>query len=65
MGIRYGRASTDPLPPLLLRRSLEVLNATLKEFINMKMLTGVKTMARVRHKQTQIKMFTQLTHIDR
>ena len=37
----------DPNATLLLRRSLQVLNAVLKEYAAFKMLTGVKTMGKV------------------
>lgn len=43
---RYSNASPDAT--LLLRRSLQVLNAVLKEYAGFKMLTGVKTMGEVR-----------------
>ena len=43
---RYSNAA--PNASLLLRRSLQVLNAVLKEFAGFKMLTGVKTMGKVR-----------------
>ena len=43
---RYANAS--PNASLILRRSLEVLNAILKEYAAFKMLTGVKTMGQVR-----------------
>ena len=42
---RYTNA--DPNATLLLRRSLQVLNAVLKEYAAFKMLTGVKTMGKV------------------
>ena len=40
--------NSNPNASLLLRRSLEVLNAVLKEYAAFKMLTGVKTMGQVR-----------------
>ena len=38
----------DPNATLMLRRSLQVLNAILKEYAGFKMLTGVATMGKVR-----------------
>lgn len=38
----------DPNATLMLRRSLQVLNAILKEYAAFKMLTGVATMGKVR-----------------
>lgn len=43
---RYSGA--NPSATLVLRRSLELLNAVLKEYAAYKMLTGVKTMGQVR-----------------
>ncbi|KAI0719492.1 ARM repeat-containing protein [Cerioporus squamosus] len=40
-------SNTAPNASLLLRRSLEVLNAVLKEYAAFKMLTGVKTMGKL------------------
>ncbi|KAF9008940.1 armadillo-type protein [Cyathus striatus] len=44
---RYSTDLEDHEDTLILRRSLKLLNSILKEFANMKMLTGVKTMAAV------------------
>ena len=40
-------SNTIPNATIILRRSLEVLNAVLKEYAAFKMLTGVKTMGQV------------------
>ncbi|TFK29370.1 ran binding protein 11 [Coprinopsis marcescibilis] len=42
---RFELSSRDPHQLLLLRRSLQVVNSTLKELASAKMLNGVKTMA--------------------
>lgn len=46
------RYSGSAVPQILvtLRRGLEALNASLKEFVNMKMLAGIKTCGTVRSK---------------
>lgn len=44
---RYVQRSTAPRDALMLRRSLQLINATLKEFAHIKMLNGVKVMAQV------------------
>jgi hypothetical protein len=48
MNSRYGAVSANH-SPVLLRRALEALNAILKEFINIKLLSGIKTMGMVGH----------------
>lgn len=45
MEARY--STGDPNATLMLRRSLQVLNAILKEYAAFKMLTGVHTMGKV------------------
>lgn len=44
---RYANRDEDPQTTLKLRRSLNLLNGILKEFASIKMLNGVKTMAKV------------------
>jgi hypothetical protein len=44
---RYANRDEDPRNILKLRRSLNLLNGILKEFASIKMLNGVKTMAKV------------------
>lgn len=44
---RYANRDEDPRTTLKLRRSLNLLNGILKEFASIKMLNGVKTMAKV------------------
>lgn len=46
--LRYNSQVVDPRVTLMLRRSIQVLNEVLNEFLNYKMLTGVKTMGNVR-----------------
>jgi hypothetical protein len=45
---RYTTMEQDPRNVLMLRRGLKLLNGILKEFASIKMLNGVKTMAKVR-----------------
>ncbi|KAI0755466.1 ARM repeat-containing protein [Irpex lacteus] len=48
MNARYGSGSTNPSHSgVLLRRGLEAMNAILKEFIHIKMLTGIRVMAKI------------------
>ncbi|KAF9464415.1 armadillo-type protein [Collybia nuda] len=44
---RYSNRDEDPRTTLKLRRSLSLLNGVLKEFASIKMLNGVKTMAKI------------------
>jgi hypothetical protein len=44
---RYEQNLIDPRDTLMLRRSLQLANAILKELASIKMLNGVKTMATV------------------
>lgn len=44
---RYVQHSADPRDAVMLRRSLQLINAILKEFASIKMLNGVKVMAQV------------------
>ncbi|RDB22808.1 Importin-11 [Hypsizygus marmoreus] len=44
---RYFAMSEDPRETLMLRRSLKLLNGVVKEFASIKMLNGVKTMAKL------------------
>ena len=44
---RYVQNSTDPRDALMLRRSLQLVNAILKELSSIKMMNGVKVMANV------------------
>ena len=44
---RYEQNLNDPRDTLMLRRSLQLVNAILKELASIKMLNGVKTMAAV------------------
>lgn len=46
---RYTSMDEDPRNVLMLRRGLKLLNGILKEFASIKMLNGVKTMAKVRY----------------
>jgi hypothetical protein len=46
MQARYS-GNAAPESQIALRRSLEILNAILKEFTNMKMMTGIRTCGRV------------------
>jgi hypothetical protein len=45
--IRYSTLSSDPQHTLILKRSLKILNAILKELSTMRMLAGVRTMGSV------------------
>ncbi|KAI0347520.1 ARM repeat-containing protein [Trametopsis cervina] len=48
MATRYSGASSIPTSSIVpLRRGLEALNAILKEFIHIKMLSGIKTMSKI------------------
>ncbi|KAH6915318.1 ran binding protein 11 [Coprinopsis sp. MPI-PUGE-AT-0042] len=44
---RYEGNSTDPRQSLVLRRSLQLVNSALKELASIKMLNGVKNMAKI------------------
>lgn len=44
---RYSAAQDDPQDAIVLRRSLGILDAVIKEFASMKMLNGMKVMANV------------------
>lgn len=49
--------SEDPRDTLMLRRSLKLLNGILKEFASLKMLNGVKTMAKVNRFKINVQNF--------
>lgn len=51
---RYVQHSSDPRDALMLRRSLQLINAILKEFASIKMLNGVKVMAALVEQMRQI-----------